>query len=222
LAATWTTSEAPSAGGAYLHVKVSSGPGQANIAKVRVDLPEQLPSRLTTLQKACPDATFSVNPGSCPAGSLVGMATAVTPVLKSPLMGPAYLVSHAAAAFPDLVIVLRGEGITIDLTGETDIKKGITISTFNSVPDAPISAFDLVLPDGPNSVLGANIPARARGSLCGQRLAMPTEITAQDGAVIEQTTRITVSGCAKHKARRARLTKRKRQEGRAAMPRRRR
>jgi hypothetical protein len=191
------------ANGASLHVKVTSGPGQANIRKVRVDLPRQLPSRLTTLQKACPDSTFNANPASCPAASLVGTAAAVTPVLKSPLVGPAYLVSHAAAAFPDLVVVLQGEAIRLDLIGNTDIKKGITISTFNAVPDAPVSTFDLVLPEGPHSVLGANLPAKTKGSLCRQTLTMPTLITGQNGAVIKQTIRIAVSGCPKHKARKA-------------------
>jgi hypothetical protein len=194
-----TQAKTSKANGASLRVKVASGAGQANIGKVKVDLPKQLPSRLTTLQKACSDATFNSNPASCPSGSLVGTATAVTPVLKTPLTGPAYLVSHAGAAFPDLVIVLQGEGITLDLVGNTDIKKGITISTFNSVPDAPVSTFDLVLPEGPHSALGANLPLKAKESLCKQSLAMPTLITGQNGAVIRQTTKIAVSGCPKRK-----------------------
>ena len=188
-----TQAKTSKANGAALHVKVTSGPGQANIGKVKVDLPKQLPSRLTTLQKACPDATFKAKPASCPADSVVGSATAVTPVLKSPLTGPAYLVSHAAAAFPDLVIILQGEGITLDLVGNTDIKHGITISTFNAVPDAPISTFDLVLPEGPHSALAAF------GNLCKSKLNMPTAITGQNGAVIKQTTRVAVAGCPKHK-----------------------
>jgi hypothetical protein len=181
------------AGGESLHVKVVSGSGQANIAKVRVLLPKLLPSRLTTLQKACPQATFNANPASCPAASVVGTATAVTPVLAHPLNGPAYLVSHGGAAFPDLVVVLRGEGITLYLDGNTDIKHGITSSTFNSVPDAPISTFDLVLPQGPHSALAAN------GNLCKTALSMPTTITGQNGAQVKQTTRIAVSGCPRAK-----------------------
>jgi hypothetical protein len=197
-----TQGKTSKANGAYLHVKVVSGPGQANIGKVKVDLPKQLPSRLTTLQQACPDATFNGNPASCPAGSLVGTATAVTPVLKNALTGPAYLVSHAGAAFPDLVIVLQGEGITLDLVGNTDIKKGVTISTFNAVPDAPIATFDLVLPQGPHSALAAY------GNLCKSNLNMPTAITGQNGSEIRQTTRIAVSGCPRHKhAKKARRPK---------------
>jgi hypothetical protein len=104
--------------------------------------------------------------------------------------------------------VLQGEGIRLDLIGNTDIKKGITISTFNAVPDAPVSTFDLVLPEGPHSVLGANLPAKTKGSLCRQILTMPTLITGQNGAVIKQTIRIAVSGCPKHKARKAAWPKR--------------
>jgi len=186
-----TNAKASKANGAYLHVKVTSGAGQANIAKVKVDLPIALPSRLTTLQKACLAAVFEANPASCPAGSVVGSAVAVTPLLKNALTGPAYLVSHGGAAFPDLVIVLQGEGITLDLVGNTDIKHGITSSTFKAVPDAPVTSFDLVLPQGPHSVLGAN------GNLCKSTLNMPTALTGQNGAVIKQTTKIAVSGCPK-------------------------
>jgi hypothetical protein len=123
----------------------------------------------------------------------VGTGTAVTPVLAQLLRGPAYLVSHGGAAFPDLVVALQGEGITLYLDGNTDIKKGITSSTFNSVPDAPISTFDLVLPQGPHSALAAN------GNLCKIPLSMPTTITGQNGAQVKQTTRIAVSGCPKSK-----------------------
>ena len=204
------TGHASKANGAGLTVKVTSkggpqpGGGEANIAKVKVALPIQLPSRLSTLQKACVAHTFEANPAACPADSNVGSATAVTPVLAKPLSGPAYLVSHGGAAFPDLEIVLQGEGITLILDGNTQIKKGITSSTFRTVPDAPISSFALVLPEGPHSVLGTNLPAKTKYNLCGRTLNMPTVITGQNGAVVKQTTKITPTGCPKkHKAKKA-------------------
>ena len=194
-----TQAKTSKANGASLTVKIGSGTGQANIGKTRVILPKQLPARLTTLQKACTEAQFNVNPAGCPPGSNVGSATAVTPVLAHPLTGPAYLVSHGGAAFPDLVFVLQGEGIVLYLDGNTNIKKGIASSTFNSVPDAPISTFETVFPEGPHSVLATNIPAKAKGSMCAQKLTMPTVITGQNGAVVKQTTKIAITGCPKAK-----------------------
>lgn len=167
---------------------------QSNIAKVKVELPKQLPSRLSTLQKACPSAVFKANPASCPAGSVVGVAKAVTPVLPVALSGPAYFVSHGGAAFPDLVVVLQGYGVRVNLTASTFIsKKNITSSTFDSVPDVPVSSFELYLPQGEHSALAANT------NLCNAKLLMPTSFIAQDGAQFKQNTKIGVSGCPKTK-----------------------
>ena len=111
---------------------------QSNIQEVKVELPKRLPSRLTTLQKACPAATFEANPANCPAASVVGHATAVTPVLPVPLTGPAYFVSHGGEAFPSLIVVLQGYGVTVDLVGSTFIsKQGITSSTLQAGPRRP-------------------------------------------------------------------------------------
>jgi len=186
--------------GASLTVKTTypAGP-QANIRSVAVVLPKQLPARLTTIQQACPEATFAQNPASCPAGSDIGVATATTPVLAIPFTGPAYLVSHGGAAFPDVDLVFQDEGITLILVGSVNIKHGITSSSFATVPDAPISSFQLTLPEGPHSGLAAVIPAKAKGNMCGQKLTMPFTITGQNGAVLKQNVKIAVIGCPKPK-----------------------
>jgi hypothetical protein len=182
--------------GAALKVKIVEGvAGEANVHSVKVQLPTQLPSRLTTLQKACTAAVFDSNPASCPAASIVGTARATTPVLAVPLSGPAILVSHGGQAFPDLDVVLQGEGVTVDLVGNTQIKKGITTSTFATVPDAPVATFELNLPTGPFSILGTNLPANKAYDFCASKLTMPTTIVAQNGAELEPTTKIAITGC---------------------------
>jgi hypothetical protein len=167
---------------------------QANIARVKVELPERLPSRLTTLQKACTSAQFDANPADCPSASMVGQAVVRTPILPAPLTGPAIFVSHGGEAFPSLVMVLQGDGVTIDLVGATFISKaGVTSTTFKTVPDTPFSTFELTLPEGRYSALAAP------EGLCTGKLAMPTEFVAQNGAAIHRTAPMTVTGCPKAK-----------------------
>jgi uncharacterized repeat protein (TIGR01451 family) len=184
--------------GASLDAKVIYPTGAqgvyANIKSVKVDLPKQLPSRLTTLQKACPAATFQANPAACPSASVIGIAKATTPLLPVTLMGPVYFVSHGGEAFPDLEIVLQGYGVRVDLVGSTFISKaGITSSTFKTVPDAPVSSFELYFPQGKDSALAAT------GDLCTSKLVMPTAFTGQNGAEIHENTQIAVTGCPKMK-----------------------
>jgi hypothetical protein len=203
-----------------------AGQEEPNILKVDTQLPIQLPSRLSTLQKACTEKQFASNPAGCPKEAAVGTAVVHPPVLPVPLEGPAYLVSHGGAAFPDLVLVLQGDGVTLELTGETVIKNGVTYSKFETVPDAPIESFELRLPQGKFSILGVNTGAVEGSSLCkpiktvtvskkvhgrkrkvtvkvkknvAQPLTMPTTITAHNGAVLKQETKIAVTGCPKPK-----------------------
>jgi hypothetical protein len=113
-----------------------------------------------------------------------------TPLLPVQLSGPVFFVSHGGEAFPSLTAVLQGDGVRVDLEAETFISRaGITSSTFKQVPDVPISSFELYLPEGKYSALGANV------NLCTHKLAMPTTFTAQNGAVIHQSTPIKVTGC---------------------------
>jgi hypothetical protein len=184
-----TSNKATKKDGASLQVSLVQGAHEANIRSVVASLPVQLPSRLSTLQKACVGATFDTNPATCPAASKVGSATVDTPVLPGKLTGPAYLVSRGGAAFPDLDLILEGNGVRVLLVGNTDIKHGITTSTFASIPDVPVSSFALDLPMGPDSALSAF------GNLCLKPLVMPTTITAQSGAQIKQSTRVSVTGC---------------------------
>jgi hypothetical protein len=207
-----TSGKTSKADGASLDARVVYPAGaQSNIRSVKVDLPKQLPSRLTTLQKACTAQTFEANPAACPAASLIGVAEASTPELPVALTGPVYFVSHGGEAFPSLEIILQGYGVRIDLTAATFISKaGITSSTFKTIPDAPVNSFELYLPEGPHSALAAN------GNLCTQKLLMPTLFTAQDGAQLKQSTKITVTGCPKVKAKKKTAKKKTKQKAKKA------
>ena len=184
-----TSAKATRLSGASLTVKLTQPSGQANLQEVHVELPKQLVARLSTLNKACTVATFNANPASCPKASKVGQASATTPVLPGTLSGTAYLVSHGGAAFPDLEIVLSGDGVSVTLDGQTKIKNGITSSAFSTIPDVPVSSFTLNLPTGPYSALSAV------GSLCRAPLFMPTTIASQSAKKITQKTKIAVSSC---------------------------
>lgn len=181
--------------GASLHVSLAfpqGGIGKgANVKYVKVELPKALPARQETLNKACVVKVFEENPAECPSASKIGYAKAITPILPVPLTGSAYFVSYGGAQFPELVIVLQGDGVTIDLHGKTFIaaKTNVISSTFAAVPDQPVESFELTLPEGSYSALAAN------KNLCRATLQMPTTMIGQNGVSFEQKTTIGVSGC---------------------------
>jgi hypothetical protein len=184
-----TLAKTSKANGASLETTLNIGTGQTNFKSVMVQLPKQLPSRLTTLQKACPEAVFAANPFHCPSGSFVGGARANTPALPGKLQGPAIFVSHGGAAFPDLDLVMEANGVRVILVGNTKISKGVTTTTFSSLPDVPVSSVTVNLPTGAHSAVTAN------GSLCINPLTMPTTLIGQNGFKVTQKTNIAVAGC---------------------------
>lgn len=179
--------------GAYFGVQVTTRPGESDVRKIHVTLPGKLPARLSTLKLACTEAQFAANPGGCPPGSIVGAARAETAVVAAPLTGPAIFVSRGGAEFPNLDLVLQGEGVTIVLEGDTFINaQKVTSSTFHAIPDMPVRSFSVTLPQGPDSALAGN------GSLCNKPLRMPTAIKGQNGAVVEEDVTVAVRGCKPH------------------------
>jgi hypothetical protein len=176
---------------------------QSWLKEVKFDLPKQLPARLTTIQKACLAHTFETNRAACPVASIIGHAVVRTQVLPAPLEGPVYFVSYGSAKFPEAVLVLKGDGVTVEEHGETFInsKTGVTSATFNNVPDDPFESVEVNIPTGPNSEFGTNIPPKDHYDLCGQKLVMPTFFKAQNGLQTSQNTPITITGCpTPHKA----------------------
>jgi hypothetical protein len=192
--------------GTGVKVKIAyppSGPAESNVAKVVVGFPKQLPVRLGTLQQACRANVFEANPAACPKASMVGTAVAHTPILAAPLAGPAYLVSYGSAKFPDVVFVLQGEGVTLDVDGQSFVShSGALTVTFASVPDAPFSTFETVLPAGKYSQFtSARSTGRRSASQCGEKLKVPVTMVSQSGAEIKQTVKLKITGCRKKQKR---------------------
>lgn len=175
--------------GASLNVKLAETAGDANIKSVEVTLPKKLPSRTSTLKLACLEKTFAANPSTCPAGSKVGTAKITTPTLPGTLEGPAYFVSHGGAAFPDLDLVVNGDGVTVILVGNTDISKNITHTKFLTLPDVPVNSFELNLPTGEKSALGS------AGDFCNGKMYMPTTVVGQNGKTVNEKIQIQVAEC---------------------------
>ena len=197
-----TQGKTSKANGASLDLKFKSKTGEAHVAKTILTIPATLPARLTTIQKACLAAVFETNPAACPEGSVIGNAIVHTQVLKRPLTGPIYLVSHGNAAWPDAELVLQGEGINVILDGQTAIKKGVTTSSFLSVPDVPFETVEATLPEGPHSALtmNPNLAEKDHYTLCGQNLTIPAALTGQNGTLVNENVKVAVQGCSAVKA----------------------
>ena len=136
--------------------------------------------------KLCPEAR--PNAGTCPPESGVGETTLSVGLGEHPL---------PEAAFPDIVLVLQAEGVRIDLTGALFVsERNITSTTFKSIPDVPIRRLDLILPEGPRSILAAG------ASLCKRPMHMTAAITGQNGARAKRGVKVAVKGCKRHRHRR--------------------
>jgi hypothetical protein len=87
------------------------------------------------------------------------------------------------------VFLLQGEGVHVELIGKTKIIKGVTYSKFETIPDAPITSFETVIPEKEHSLLGAY------GVFCEKELYAPTTIVAQNGRSLKRDTKVEVVGC---------------------------
>jgi hypothetical protein len=152
--------------------------GQANIGRTQVTLPKGELLDNSHIQTICTRLDFAAD--RCPAGSRIGQAEAVTPLLDQPLRGEAYLRS-SSNRLPDLVVDLEGQ-VDIELAGRIDSVGGRLRTTFETLPDVPVSRFVLNLAGGRkglviNSENLCESPRRARVVMVGQnrrRLARST------------------------------------------------
>jgi hypothetical protein len=124
--------------------------GDANLAAAAVTLPPTLFLAQNHIETVCTRPQSAA--GNCPAGSIYGHAIAVTPLLSDPLEGPVYLRS-SENSLPDLVATLHGDGIDVDVVGRIDSSHGGLRASFEGLPDAPLSAFEMTLSGGKRGLL---------------------------------------------------------------------
>ena len=177
----------------WLTATVSANPGEANIARTVVTLPHSEIVDNAHIQTPCTGAQF--REAKCPTGSVIGSAKAESPLLEKPLEGPVYL-RVGTHKLPDIVAALKGQ-IEIDLVGHVDTVKGRIRTTFESVPDVPVTQFTLNLAGGEQGLLQND------ENLCKQRQVAIEEMTGQNGRTADHNTTIP-TGCPakKHKTRR--------------------
>ena len=150
-------------------VKMPSG--GANIASTQVVLPPTEILDNAHIQSPCTRVQFAAN--ACPPGSVLGSARAETPLLDQPLEGPVYLMTGFGHKLPDLVVDLNGQ-IHVVLDGVVGSSKAGGLRTsFEAVPDAPVSKFVLKLQGAhrglvQNSVNLCKAPQRASAVFTGQ------------------------------------------------------
>ena len=151
-----------------LRAALVTRPGDANVARASVALPHAIFLDQASLSTICTRVQFAAS--ACPKKSVYGHARAFSPLLAKPLEGPVYLRS-SNNTLPDMVAHLEGQ-VDIDLDGRIDTYKGGIRTTFDRVPDVPVTKFVLTLPGGKHGLLVASEslckPVRAIVQLKGQ------------------------------------------------------
>ncbi len=169
--------------------------GSANMATTSVALPHTLLLDNSHINNTCTKPQLLSH--TCPDSSVIGYATAETPLLGAPLQGPVYLAVGYGHKLPDVVADLGGQ-IRILLDGRIDTdKQGGLRTTFAGIPDAPVSKFTLNLKGGGKGLL---INSK---NLCGAKQVAIEKMTAQSGKATSVNAKIgTRCGSARKKARR--------------------
>lgn len=150
-------------------------PGNAGLATAAVTLPPSIFLAQEHLGTICTKAQFSQ--GSCPARSIYGSVKATTPLLAEPLEGPVYLRS-SETMLPDLVASLKGGGVSIEVPGTIDSFRGGLRASFELLPDAPVSSFQMRLPGGRRGVLINSENLCAKAQLASVRMSAHNNKTA--------------------------------------------
>jgi hypothetical protein len=164
--------------------------GQANIGRAAVTLPGSLALDPANARALCEyeDGTKPDLEDHCPKGSIVGRARAKTPLLDHPLVGDVYFVKNIRIdkntgnkirTLPMLIVALRGE-IAINLKGTSNVRGGRLVNTFASVPDAPVTRFNLNIKGGSNGILVVTDSTRGHLNICTRRQTANVKMRGQN------------------------------------------
>ncbi|MBI5104180.1 MAG: hypothetical protein HZB46_04200 [Solirubrobacterales bacterium] len=160
---------------------------ELNSRKVAVTLPLGVSASLANLNKAaCPEA--QVLAGTCPAAAKIGTVRVSTPLLPYPLTGEVVLQVPSKPGLPQLSIALPQVGIR--LLASTAFVNGSQLqTTFDNIPDVPITSFDLALKGGAGGVL------QTTNELCGTKPVVATSFESHGGKTLSATSPVTLDGC---------------------------
>jgi hypothetical protein len=196
-----------------LSADLSEGAGQANLISARVTLPPSLALDPNNSSHVCPFAVAQAVHGGavgCPSSTIVGSASATTPLLSQPLTGPVYLVQgirfgangQQIRTLPTLLVPLRGQ-LALDLRASTTVNgAGELVTTFASIPDVAVSSFTLTINGGSRGLLV--ITGRGR-NICAAGQYMTAQLDAQSGKQEHLTKKMaTPCGRAADRSRKAR------------------
>ena len=172
-----------------LRAILTARPGDANIARAAVALPHALFLDQASLAKVCTRVQFAAN--QCPKKSRYGRARAFTPLLDKPLEGPVYLRS-SNNTLPDMVAHLQGQ-VDIDLVGRIDSFRGGIRTTFDRVPDVPVSKFVMILPGGKKGLLVNSV------NLCAKPVKAFIRLKGQNGKKANSKPKLRTPCKKKHK-----------------------
>jgi hypothetical protein len=114
-------------------------PGDANTGRIVFALPSSEFIDQAHFRTICTRVQFAAS--QCPAGSVYGHVKATSPLVDYPVEGPIYLRS-SSHELPDVVAVLKGppsQPIEVDLDGRVDSVNGGIRTTFETVPDLPVT-----------------------------------------------------------------------------------
>jgi hypothetical protein len=176
--------------------------GDANARSLAVRLPHSIFLDQGHIRTVCTRVQFAAGAGGgaqCPSGSVYGRATAHTPLFDFPLEGPVYLRS-SDHALPDMVLALHGPSyfpVRIDSVGRIDSQHGGIRSSFESLPDAPLSSVVLEMQGGKKGLI-ENAPPGLHSSLCGIPNRAAVDLDGQNGKAVTLHPQLRPLGCKRH------------------------